>query len=62
MIKTLLFGAAVAYLIRIYVSLKEIDYCEGTNAHDYAKNIEIPMIIGIITIVVDIFGYLHMFI
>lgn len=39
-----------------------MDYCERDNAKIYANNIEVPMIIGIITAVIDVFGYIHLFV
>ena len=62
MVKTFLLGSALAYVIRIYVSLKEMDYCESDNSKIYANNIEVPMIIGIVTAVIDVFGYIHLFV
>lgn len=62
MIKTFLFGFALAYVIRIYVSLSEVNYCMSDNSKLYETNLQVPMIIGIITAFADAFGYIHLFV
>lgn len=39
-----------------------MDYCESDNSKLYANNIEVPMIIGIVTAVIDFIGYIHLFV
>ena len=60
MVKTLLFGTALAYVIRLQVSLKDLDYCTSDNGKKYAEALNVAMIIGIVTAVFDVFGYIHL--
>lgn len=39
LVKTLFFGTSLAYLIRLYVSLRQIDFCTTLNARLYSNNL-----------------------
>lgn len=39
-----------------------MNYCSSNNAKIYANNINIGMVIGIVTVVIDVFGYIHLFV
>ena len=62
MVKTLFFGTALAYVIRINVSLNELGWCSSENAKKYNDALYNAMVIGIITFCLYFFGYVHLLI
>ena len=58
--KTLFFGTALAYVIRMNVSFDALGWCTSLNAKTYNDFLYNSMVIGIITFCVDIFGYVHL--